>query len=41
MKSLLLDFNFTNKIIAYVKDERKDLNILIAILTSIVSCDSF
>jgi len=41
MKTLLLDFNFTNKIIAYVKDQRKDLSILIAILTSIVSCDSF
>ncbi len=32
VKSLLLDFNFTNKIIPYVKDERRNFN---------MSCDFF
>jgi hypothetical protein len=38
MKELFVKFNVTNKIIIYVKDEGRNLNIFVIILTSIVSC---
>jgi hypothetical protein len=37
VKSLLNSFNLLDKIIAYIKDERSNLNILTFALTSIVS----
>jgi hypothetical protein len=40
VKSLVVEFNLTNKIITYVKDERGSLNTLIVALTLIMSCDS-
>jgi hypothetical protein len=41
MKVLLVEFNLTNKIIAYVKDERTNLNSFTTILTFVVSCEFF
>jgi hypothetical protein len=41
MKALFVEFNITNKIIVYVKDEGRNLNIFVIILTSIVSCVVF
>ncbi len=40
MKSLVVEFNLTNKIITYVKDEGINLNTLAVALTSVVSSDS-
>ncbi len=40
VKSLLVEHDFTNKIIAYIKDERKTLNIFTSSVTSVVSCAS-
>ncbi len=37
MKALLAKFNFTNKIIAYVKNEGRNLNILVVTLTLVVN----
>jgi len=39
VKSLIVEFNLTNKIITYVKDEGGNSNTLIVALTSIVNCD--
>ncbi len=41
VKSLLVEYDFTNKIIAYIKDERKTLNIFTSSLTSVVYRASF
>jgi hypothetical protein len=38
MKILLVEFNLTNKVIMYVKDEGVNLNFLTTTLTSIMSC---
>jgi hypothetical protein len=38
MKSLLVEYDFTNKIIAYIKYEIETLNIFASSLTSVVSC---
>jgi hypothetical protein len=35
---LLVEYQFTNKIISYIKDEGTNLNTLVVALTSIVSC---
>jgi hypothetical protein len=40
VKSLVVEFNLTNKIITYVKDEGINLNTLAVALTSVVSSDS-
>ncbi len=39
MKVLLVEFNLTSKFIAYVKDERANLNILTTTFTFIMSCE--
>jgi len=39
MKVLLVEFNLTSKVIAYVKDEGANLNSLATTFTSIVSCE--
>jgi hypothetical protein len=36
MKVLLVKFNFTNKVITYVKDKRINLNSLIIVVTFVV-----
>ncbi len=38
-KPLLAKFQFTHKIIAYVKDEGSDLNTLVATFSIILSCE--
>jgi hypothetical protein len=38
VKSLLMKLNLTNKIITYVKDERRNLSILVVTLTFVVNC---
>lgn len=37
MKALLAKFKFTNKIIAYVKNEQRNLNTLVVTLTLVVN----
>ncbi len=39
MKSLLATYQLTNKVIAYVKDENTNLNMLAFALISVVSCE--
>ncbi len=39
MKVLLVEFNLTSKVIAYVKDEEANLNSLTTTFISIVSCE--
>ncbi len=39
MKVLLVEFNLTSKVIAYVKDEGANLNSFTTTLTSIMSCE--
>jgi hypothetical protein len=39
VKSLLVTYQLTNKVIVYVKDENKNLNMLAFALTSVVSCE--
>jgi hypothetical protein len=39
MKSLLATYQLTNKVIAYVKEENTNLNMLAIVLTSVVSCE--
>jgi hypothetical protein len=38
VKALLMKLNLTNKIITYVKDERRNLSTLVATLTFVVNC---
>ncbi len=40
VKSLLVEYQLTSKIIVYVKDERTNLNTLVSTFTSIISCAS-
>jgi hypothetical protein len=39
MKVLLIEFYLISKVIVYVKDERANLNSLIATLIFVVSCE--
>ncbi len=39
MKVLLVEFNLTNKIIAYVKDEGANLNSLLIAFIFVMSCE--
>jgi hypothetical protein len=39
MKSLLIIYQFTNKMIAYVKDKGTNLNMFAFALISVISCE--